>query len=673
MKRILITGVNSYVGNSLAKWLAEYPASYSVDKISLRDGTWIEKDFSVYDTVVHVAGIAHVSKDPKMEEKYYQVNRDLTIEVAKKAKEQGVRQFIYLSSIIVYGNAVGKDGVITKDTQPDPSDFYGNSKLLAEQGIEPLNDNCFKVVIIRPPMIYGKDSKGNYPKLAKAAQKLPVFPNLDNKRSMLHIDNLSEFIKLMIDNVEEGLFFPQNKEYVKTSEMVKIISEVHGKKISLTKLFNPILHLMLNRINIINKVFGNLVYEKDMSEYKHDYQVYDQLESLMKTETKVDKHNSKNANIDILLMADNSLETVGGEQESTKIIINGTKDFYSLGVIYPGDVKKPISGVHYYPLTTKTRIKHLIKNPLAFILYIWKVKKVVNKNKPKVIHTQAQVSFIIVALLKKVNLISKHTTLIHTERGLYTKYSKYIIKTFFVFMTELDVLVTTTKFNMEYWKRAVLNKEISMDFKIIENTAGALFEVYDSKYEKNSTNQLVLGFAGRYADWKNWPLAVEITKKLNQRLGDKLIVNMAVGCLDDESEKKTKEIFESLSDLLGGRFSGKINIDIKEMDQFYYNLDIFILTSDYNTESFGRTLVEAMSRKTVVLTTDAGGAVEVVHDDDKVFYSAEQFVDKCYFLLTNSNEMEKIKEYNLKRVRDTYSLENNIIKHLELYKKYNKY
>src|SRR5699024_6694971 len=208
MKKVLITGVNSYVGNSLEEWLLKEPDNYSVDKISLRDDKWKERDLSGYDVIVHVAGIAHVSRDPKMEELYYKVNRDLTIETATKAKEEGVKQFIFLSSIIVYGENIGNDGVITKDTIPQPSNFYGNSKLQAEQGINPLNDENFNVVTIRPPMIYGKGSKGNYPKLAKAAQKLPIFPDIDNQRSMLHIDNLSEFIKLMIDNEERRLFYP---------------------------------------------------------------------------------------------------------------------------------------------------------------------------------------------------------------------------------------------------------------------------------------------------------------------------------------------------------------------------------------------------------------------------------------------------------------------------------
>jgi len=285
MKRVLITGVNSYVGNSLANWLEKKPQNYAIDLISLKDGTWKEKDFSLYGVIVHVAGIAHVSRDPKMEEKYYKVNRDLTIEVAEKAKAQAVKQFIFLSSIIVYGENVNNNGIIDENTIPQPSNFYGNSKLQAERGISPLEDETFKVVIIRPPMIYGKGSKGNYPKLAKAAQKLPIFPDIDNQRSMLHIDNLSEFIRLMIDNEESGLFFPQNREYVKTSEMVRLIGEVHGKEVRLVKVFNPFLKLIRNRFGIVNKVFGNLVYHQSLSNYKINYRILDLKETIILTES----------------------------------------------------------------------------------------------------------------------------------------------------------------------------------------------------------------------------------------------------------------------------------------------------------------------------------------------------------------------------------------------------
>lgn len=283
MKSILITGVNSYIGNSVESWLKKNPDKYNIEKISLRNEDWREKDFLKYDVVFHVAGIAHVSKNPKMKEKYYQVNRDLTIDIAKKSRQENVNQFIFMSSIIVYGDG-HKNGLITKETKPIPKDFYGDSKLQAEKGIEPFSNEDFKVAVIRPPMIYGKGSKGNYPKLSKLSQVTPVFPDYDNKRSILHIDNLCEFIKIIIDNEESGLFFPQNKEHVKTSELVKTISEVHGKKIWVTKIFNPILKLMYG-IEIVNKVFGNLVYEKSMSKYdKGNYRIITFKESIELTE-----------------------------------------------------------------------------------------------------------------------------------------------------------------------------------------------------------------------------------------------------------------------------------------------------------------------------------------------------------------------------------------------------
>ncbi|MZQ96251.1 MAG: NAD-dependent epimerase/dehydratase family protein [Acidaminobacter sp.] len=284
MKNILITGKNSYIGTSLENWLMREPDKYNVDTVDMKDGSWKEKDFSVYDVVFHVAGIAHVSSDPKMEDLYYKVNRDLTIETAKKAKVEGVKQFVFMSSIIVYGDSSSNKRVIDRNTDPTPSNFYGNSKLQAEEGIKNLETNDFKIVVLRPPMIYGRGSKGNYPRLANMAKKIPVFPDIDNERSMLHIDNLCEFIKVMIDHGESGLYFPQNKEYVKTSELVKTIVEVHGKKIWMTKLFNPVLRLMFG-IGIVNKIFGNLVYEKSMSDYdKVNYRVRTFRESIELTE-----------------------------------------------------------------------------------------------------------------------------------------------------------------------------------------------------------------------------------------------------------------------------------------------------------------------------------------------------------------------------------------------------
>jgi len=286
MKKILITGANSYIGASFEKWCTQWPNEYSVDTTDMIDGSWKQKSFAIYDVIFHVAGIAHVSSDPKMEALYYKVNRDLTIETAQKAKLEGVKQFIFMSSIIVYGDSssINRKRIIDRSTVPQPANFYGDGKLQAEAGILVLQDDAFNVVVLRPPMIYGKGSKGNYPKMAKMARKLPIFPDVDNQRSMLHVDNLCEFIRLMVDNEEHGVFYPQNTEYVRTSEMVNLIAAAHGKKIHLVRIFNPALKLLGRKVSFVNKAFGNLVYEKSMSAYHENYRVRNLAESIIATE-----------------------------------------------------------------------------------------------------------------------------------------------------------------------------------------------------------------------------------------------------------------------------------------------------------------------------------------------------------------------------------------------------
>lgn len=284
MKRILITGINSYIGNSFEEWVADND-SFHVEKISLREESWKSLDFSKYDVIFHVAGIAHadvskVSKETK--ERYYKVNCDLALQTAKKYKEDlkgKTGQFIYMSSIIVYGleTNLTKKRVITFETVPRPSNFYGDSKLKAEQKLQPLESNSFKIVILRPPMIYGKGSKGNFPKLVQLANKLPIFPSIKNERSMLFIDNLCIYLKQMIDNQSSGIFFPQNNAYVSTADMVKMIAVVQNQKIHIIPYFNwaiKLLSFFPGKIgNLINKAFGSLVYKhseinKEFFEFK---------------------------------------------------------------------------------------------------------------------------------------------------------------------------------------------------------------------------------------------------------------------------------------------------------------------------------------------------------------------------------------------------------------------
>ncbi|MTB70084.1 NAD-dependent epimerase/dehydratase family protein [Streptococcus uberis] len=282
MKHILITGANSYIGTSFEKWLEASEGDYQIDTLDMIDPKWRQFDFSPYDAIFHVAAIVHKNEknmDPTL---YDKVNRDLPIELAGLAKAAGVKQFVFLSSMSVYGN---KEEVITKETKENPSTYYGKSKLAAEKGLMQLESADFKVLMMRPPMVYGPKATGNYTRLSKLSRITPIFPNIANQRSMIYIDNLLEFVRKAIDTNLSGLHFPQNKEYVTTSQLVKTIRDVNGKKTLLTAIFNPIIKLLSN-VSQFNKLFGNLVYAKELSTEVFDYQVADFHESVRKSEEK---------------------------------------------------------------------------------------------------------------------------------------------------------------------------------------------------------------------------------------------------------------------------------------------------------------------------------------------------------------------------------------------------
>lgn len=285
MKRILIVGENSYVGNSFYNYILKFGKDYFIEKISSRNGIWEKINFKKYDVVLNVAGIAHVEAKPRMKPLYYKVNRDLAINIAQKAKNDGVTQFIHMSSMIVYGNMsnMGENKKITSDTIPVPITFYGDSKLQADLVIDQLRAENYKIAIIRPPLIYSERAKGNFPRLIKIAKTFPVFPDINNMQSMIYIDNLCELIRLIIDNGGNTIFYPQNKEYVTTTDMVKTIADLSNKKIVITKLFNSIIKVLSKRIRIVNKAFGNLVYDKSLSDvYDWDYCIVDYKESMKK-------------------------------------------------------------------------------------------------------------------------------------------------------------------------------------------------------------------------------------------------------------------------------------------------------------------------------------------------------------------------------------------------------
>lgn len=268
--KVLIAGANSYIGDSFHDYLERFPGAYQTDILETKRLKPSPADFQGYDVVFCVTGVAHIKETAANRNLYYSVNRDLVVELAENAKKVGVKQFVLLSSMAVYGATVGH---ITKQTAPSPVTAYGKSKLQADEAIKKLEDDSFIFTCLRPPMVYGRNCRGNYQRLRKLALKFPLFPRYKNKRSMIYIDNLCEFIKVVIDKQKRGLFTPQNAEYVTTSEMVSLIAAANNKHIRFTSLFNWGISLGRKAgIGIVNKVFGDLTYEPEDTVDRYSFQ-----------------------------------------------------------------------------------------------------------------------------------------------------------------------------------------------------------------------------------------------------------------------------------------------------------------------------------------------------------------------------------------------------------------
>lgn len=282
-KHILITGIHSYIGNKLRDYIYHQELPVVVSMISMRDESFRKLDYSQYDCIVHVASIVHQKSKKYDFNDYYHSNVEKTIEIAKLAKEAGVKHFIFLSSMAVYGSSVTR---INKDTTPQADNNYGRTKLIAEEKLQELADDHFKVAIVRPPMVYGKDCPGNYIALSRLARKVRFFPDIENERSMIYIDNLSIYLWKIIDEEGVGIYHPQNIEYVNTFNLVQEIAKCHGHKITGIKILNPLINALRKSTNIFKKVFGDLTYDKELSTLeKGNYQLINFIDTIKETET----------------------------------------------------------------------------------------------------------------------------------------------------------------------------------------------------------------------------------------------------------------------------------------------------------------------------------------------------------------------------------------------------
>lgn len=227
--------------------------------LDLHGSRWRQQKFSGQDVLVHPAGIVHRREQETDSVLYYQVNRDLTVELARKAKREGVKQFVFFSTVSVYGM---DEGVITRDTLPAPKSHYGKSKLQAEEALRALHDETFTVTILRPPMVYGPHCKGNYQQLVKLAKILPIFADYPNQRSMISIQHLCEFVKEIMDTEAGGIFFPQDKQYGCTCQMLQELAQAHGRRMILTKVLNPAVFILKKTTQKGKKAFGSLIYRE---------------------------------------------------------------------------------------------------------------------------------------------------------------------------------------------------------------------------------------------------------------------------------------------------------------------------------------------------------------------------------------------------------------------------
>lgn len=267
MKKILITGANSYIGQSFEEYMLQHKDAYQVETLDMIGDGWRAAELSGYDVIFHVAGIVHQKETDENSDLYYKVNRDLVAELAQKAKKAGVTQFVFMSTMSVYGM---ESGVITPDTKPAPTSHYGKSKLEAEAALTALQDENFTVSILRPPMVYGKGCPGNFQMLLSLVKKSPVFPAVKNRRSMIFIDNLSAFVHLIIEKKYSGVFCPQNRECANTTEIAQVMAKVLQRRVFFSRLAGLGVKMLIPVFGKAKKAFSTLIYQ-DCEQFDYCY------------------------------------------------------------------------------------------------------------------------------------------------------------------------------------------------------------------------------------------------------------------------------------------------------------------------------------------------------------------------------------------------------------------
>lgn len=221
MKKLLITGSSGFVGKYFIK---KYKDNYEIKTFSFLKDDINSLDCSDVDLVFHLSALVHQMGGASCEE-YERVNVTQTLQLAKKAKENGVKQFVFMSTVKVYGEET--DSKYSENSICKPEDEYGKSKLKAEIELKKLEDANFKVIIIRTPIVYGYGVKANIKSLVNLVNKISVLPlgKIENKRSMVYIGNLCHLVYEIITQEKQGIFLASDDEPLSTSRLIELVAK----------------------------------------------------------------------------------------------------------------------------------------------------------------------------------------------------------------------------------------------------------------------------------------------------------------------------------------------------------------------------------------------------------------------------------------------------------------
>lgn len=665
-RRVLITGRGSYIGESFKNYVQNKYPNIETDTIDVRDDSWRLYDFSIYDVVFHVAGIAHADIGKVNEEEkrqYYDVNTNLAIEVCQKAKSSKVSQFIFMSSMIIYGESApyGKKKIIDEYTIPAPANFYGDSKWRADKGVRELNSKDFHVVVLRAPMIYGQGSKGNYQMLEKISKKFPVFPNVSNERSMLYIDNLCELVSLLVMSGESGVYFPQNREYTKTSEMVKNIADTAGKKICNMKILAIVVKLssyIPGKIGqLVNKAFGNAVYKQSLSEYEGlDYQLVNMKESINLIEKGDIKAEKKGGSIgrsrhpSILILVNHDVVIYNFRLELVEKLLSDGYDVH-ISSPYGEHINDLIAlGAEYHELS----INRHGMNPVIEISVLKEYKRLMGSIRPIVVLTYTIKPNIYGGIAAK----EKHIPFIANITGLGTSIENEGVKKYLVLqMYKIGLYKAQKVFfqNEENQKFMIQHKIVSSPYDLLPGSGVNLLRHCYETYPKD-TGELIFTTIGRVMKDKGINELLVAAKFIKRNYSN--VRFRVIGFFDDDYKHIIKNAVED----------GIIEYIEQQRDIHPFIAESHAIIHPSYHEGMSNVLLEAAATGRPVLASDIPGCKETyeegvsgigfrVRDNKDLIRAIKQFIELPYekkIEMGRSGRRKMEKEFNRQVVVEKY-------------------